>query len=301
MAVSWVAVSWWPMIRKIIHGALAWLSWPVVQAQLLRRQNEYLESQHDLLMRAEWSRSKDGTKNPLNRFGGKYFSQGDEDGLTLEIIKRLGIENGTFAELGVGNGLENNTLILLASGWRGFWIGGEDLAFNHKLNPERFAFFHVWVSLENVTGLIKHGLESIGIRILDILSLDLDGNDYYLVREILKAGILPKLFILEYNAKFPPPIKWSIEYDANHAWDATDYQGASLTLLAELLSDFSYTLICCNSATGANAFFVKNEYLPNFADVPKAIDDIFVECRYQVYKRWGHPPSPKTVERMLRE
>jgi hypothetical protein len=67
-------------------------------------------------LRAEWSRSKEGTRNPLNRFGAKYFSQGEEDGLTLEIIKRLGIKNGTFAELGVGNGLENNTLILLASG-----------------------------------------------------------------------------------------------------------------------------------------------------------------------------------------
>jgi hypothetical protein len=287
------------MIGKAIYGVRAWLSWPVVQAQLLRRQNEYLESLHDLLMRAEWSRSKEGTRNPLNRFGAKYFSQGDEDGLTLEIIKRLGIKNGTFAELGVGNGLENNTLILLASGWRGLWIGGEDLAFNHKLNPKRFRFLKAWVSLENVTSLIRQGLEGVGIRALDVLSLDLDGNDYYLAREILSAGILPKLFILEYNAKFPPPIKWKIEYDVHHSWDVTDYQGASLASFAELLSEFSYTLICCNAATGANAFFINNEYLFHFAEAPKSIDDIFVECRYQVFKRWGHPPSPKTVERML--
>ena len=146
------------------------------------------------------------------------------------------------------------------------------------------------MSLENVTSLIRVGLESIGIGALDVLSLDLDGNDYYLAREILKADILPKLFILEYNAKFPPPIRWKIEYDANHSWDSTDYQGASLGLFAELLSEFSYTLICCNAATGANAFFVKNEYLSHFAEAPKSIDDIFIECRYQVYKRWGHPP-----------
>lgn len=287
------------MLKKIIYGARAWLSWPVVQAQLLRQQNEYLESQHDLLVRAEWSRSKDEAKNPLNRFGAKYFSQGDEDGLTLEIARRLGIENGTFAELGVGNGLENNTLILLARGWRGFWIGGENLAFNHQLNPKRLSFLHAWVSLENLTSLIRQGMESLGVGTLDVLSLDLDGNDYYFAREILKAGILPKLFILEYNAKFPPPIKWTIAYDANHSWGVTDYQGASLALFAELLSEFSYTLVCCNAATGANAFFVRDEYLCHFADVPKSIDDVFVECRYQVYKRWGHPTSPKTVERML--
>ena len=112
-----------------------------------------------------------------------------------------------------------------------------ELAFN-LLSPKRFRFLNAWVSLENVTGLIRQGLEDVGIQTLDVLSLDLDGNDYYLVREILSAGILPKLFILEYNAKFPPPIKWTIEYDVNHVWDVTDYQGASLAAFAELLSEF---------------------------------------------------------------
>jgi hypothetical protein len=110
---------------------------------------------------------------------------------------------------------------------------------------------------------------------------------------------LPKLYILEYNAKFPPPIKWTIKYDASHSWDLTDYQGASLALLTDLLSEFSYTLMCCNAATGTNAFFIKNEYLSRFADVPKNIDDIFIERRSQLCQRWGQPPSPESVERIL--
>jgi hypothetical protein len=250
-------------------------------------------------MRAQWAQSLSATKNPLNRFGAKYFSQTDEDGITLEIVKRLGISSGTFAELGVGNGLENNTLILLANGWRGFWIGGQDLEFNHKLNPQRFAFIKAWVSLENVSHLMQQGFQDIAATELDVLSLDLDGNDYYFAQELLKTGVLPKLFILEYNAKFPPPIKWTIKYDATHLWDGTDYFGASLALFSELLTTFSYTLVCCNAATGANAFFVRNEYLPYFPDVPKDIDDIFIGCRYQLYRRWGHPPSAKTIEQML--
>jgi hypothetical protein len=256
------------------------------------------QSQHDILMRAVWMQSVSAAKNPLNRFGAKYFSQTDEDGITLEIVRRLGIKAGTFVELGVGNGLENNTLILLANGWRGFWIGGQDLDFNHKLNPKRFAFFKAWASLENVSRLMQQGFENIATNELDVLSLDLDGNDYYLAQELLKTGVLPKLFILEYNAKFPPPIKWAIKYSANHSWDDTDYFGASLALFSELLTEFSYTLVCCNAATGTNAFFVRNEYLSHFADVPTNIEDIFVGPRYQLYQRWG-PPSPKTVERML--
>jgi hypothetical protein len=250
-------------------------------------------------MRAQWAQLFSAAKNPLNRFGAKYFSQNDEDGITLEIVKRLGIGAGTFAELGVGNGLENNTLILLANGWRGFWIGGEDLDFNHKLNPQRFAFFKAFVSLENVAILMQQGFKNIATNELDVLSLDLDGNDYYFAKELLKNGVLPKLFIIEYNAKFPPPIKWAITYNANHLWDGTDYFGASLALFSELLTEFSYTLVCCNAATGSNAFFVGNEYLSYFPDVPKNIDDIFVGCHYQLYQRYGHQPSPKTIERML--
>lgn len=258
-----------------------------------------LRSQYDSLLQAMHAEAARTAKNPLNRFGAKYFSQTDEDGITLEIVRRLGLTAGIFAELGVGDGLENNTLILLATGWRGFWIGGEDLAFNHQLNPKRLTYLKAWVSLENIVPLMRQGFESVVANELDVLSLDLDGNDFYFAKEILVAGIRPKLFILEYNAKFPPPIKWTISYDAKHVWDGTDYQGASLALFCELLAEFSYTLVCCNAATGVNAFFVRNEYLPEFGDVPKDLEDIFVGCRYHLYRRWGHPPSGKTVERML--
>ena len=38
----------------------------------------------------------------------------------LEIIKRLGIKKGVFAELEPGNGTENNTICLAALKWKGF-------------------------------------------------------------------------------------------------------------------------------------------------------------------------------------
>ncbi len=265
----------------------------------IRKALKAIVSQHDFLLRAQRAQESRATKNPLNRFGAKYFSQADEDGITLEIVKRLGISAGTFGELGVGDGTENNTLILLASGWRGFWIGGQDLAFNHKLNLQRFTYQKAWVSMRNISSLVQQGLKNIQTRDLDVLSLDLDGNDYYLAREILSSGVLPKLFILEYNAKFPPPIKWTIKYDENHTWTGTDYFGASLALFSELLSEYSYTLICCNSGSGSNAFFVRNEYLLYFPEAPKDIQDIFVECRYQAYDQWGYNVSPKTIEEML--
>jgi hypothetical protein len=277
-----------------------WATWPVVHA-IATHKTPLQQAQYDFLLRAQWETSLRNAKNPLNRYGAKFFSSTDEDGITLEILRRLGVKDGTFVEIGVGNGLENNTLVLLANGWRGVWIGGEELAFNHQLNSKRLAFLKAWVTLDNLIPLLRQGFENIGTASanVDVLSIDLDGNDYYFTQEILKNGISPKLLILEYNAKFPPSAKWTIKYNPNHIWDRTDYFGASLGMLTDLLRDFSYTPVCCNAATGSNAFFIKDEYLPCFDDVPKSINDIFIGCRYELYQQWGHPPSPKTIERML--
>jgi hypothetical protein len=39
-------------------------------------------------------------------------------------------------EFGVGDGTENNTLVLLSIGWRGAWVGGENLAFDPDVQSE---------------------------------------------------------------------------------------------------------------------------------------------------------------------
>ena len=84
-----------------------------------------LGSIHDMLLRQFHQDLLVNHPNPLHRCGRKAFSQSDEDGITLEIIRRLALSRGCYAELGVGNGLENNTLVLAAIGWRGFWVGAQ--------------------------------------------------------------------------------------------------------------------------------------------------------------------------------
>ena len=79
-----------------------------------------LKSVHDLLLSFQTYQLQNSYLNPLNKFGKKCFSQSDCDGITIEILRRLNIINkGTFIEYGVGDGLENNTLILKALGWKG--------------------------------------------------------------------------------------------------------------------------------------------------------------------------------------
>ena len=252
----------------------------------------------DVYILDKMSETQKNGPNPFNKFGKKCFSQTDEDGITLEIIKRIGCNDGTYIEFGVGDGLECNTLILAALGWKGFWVGGEDLAFNIK-NENKFLYIKDWITLDNITNLARNGLNTLGIQSVDLISLDLDGNDIYFVQELLDKGLLPKIFIVEYNGKFPPPIKFQIEYDAKHQWMGDDYFGASLSSFVDLFSIHGYRLICCNAHTGSNAFFVKNEYISLFSEVPTDIEKVYVAPRYHLVDKFGHRQSSKTIEKIL--
>jgi hypothetical protein len=253
----------------------------------------------DLLLYQQTIELQTSHPNPLNRYGRKCFSQTDEDGITLEILRRLGIANqGGFAEFGVGNGLENNSLILASLGWRGFWVGGEDLAFKLEAS-DRLMYIRDWITLENIIKLTRQGTAFLQQSGVDVASLDLDGNDIYFVARLLENAFRPKLFIVEYNAKFPPPVRFQVRYDPDLRWTGDDYFGASLSSFVELFSKHGYRLVCCNSHTGANAFFIRSDYSDLFADVPTDISEIYVAPRYHLYSSFGHRPSASVIERIL--
>jgi hypothetical protein len=239
-------------------------------------------------------------KNPITAKGESYFSQNDEDGITLEIIRRLGLERSVFVELGVGNGLENNTIILLASGWTGVWIGGEQLAFEIPPSKSRLSFNRAWIDRDNVSRLISDEITKINCAVRDVefLSIDLDGNDAHLLAPLLASGLRPSIIVCEYNGKFPPPIRFCVEYNAKHEWDLSDYHGASLQVFVDILAEHGYVLVCCN-ANGINAFFVRQDHADLFADVPKDATGNFIAAKYLARSRTGHRASPKTIRALL--
>ncbi len=217
----------------------------------------------------------------------------------MEIIRRLGIEKGTFVEIGVGNGLENNTLVLLAKGWNGVWVGGQSLAFQIPEDCSFFNFQQKWIDRENIQSVVMAGLKSIHHDSeIDLLSIDIDSNDLYIAKSLLEGGLAPKAIIVEYNSKFPPTVEWSVVYDKDHRWFDTDYMGASLGAFVALFQRFGYQLICCN-ITGSNAFFVKKAFMSYFPEVPPRIEDIFCHPVYHLFMTYGHQTSPKTVETIL--
>ena len=196
----------------------------------------------------------------LLKAGYRVYSQADEDGILHEIFRRIGEGQRTFLELGVGNGLENNTLFLLIQGWNGLWIEGSDrkAAASKKNLAAQIAEGRLQIEQNFITAsTIDQNIASFTAgRDVDLLSIDLDGNDYYVLDAI--RSISPRVIVAEYNSKFPPDVPWIIEYNESHRWDGTDYFGASLKSLELLLTRRGYALVGCN-IVGTNAFFVRTD------------------------------------------
>jgi hypothetical protein len=236
--------------------------------------------------------------------GYKVFSQVDEDGIIRALLGRLPgcTLSRTAIEVGCGNGLENNTHLLLLEGFRVCWLDGapENIAFIRRelgLSDERKGRLMVtesFVTLDNIANILGRFCEFLGTSEPDFFSLDIDGNDLHVLTRAL--GMLrPKIVCVEYNSKFPPPLKLTIRYDAQHQWTGDDYHGASLQAFSELLA--GYFLACCN-ISGANAFFVRNEFRALYPDYPVA--DLFQPLRTHLrFLTSGHPPSLKWARNAL--
>lgn len=238
-------------------------------------------------------------RNPLLRFGAKHFSQNDEDGLIEEICSRvLGDRTGSFIEIGVGDGIENNTLNLLSQGWSGVWLGGEPLRLT-RTGP-RLHFKQCWIDRENVSGLAHEAIKAAGIELPDLISVDLDGNDFDICCALLADGLRPGVWVVEYNGRFSTRTRWVMPYDRAHRWTGDDYFGSSLCAFHELFTKFGYRLVTCN-LTGANAFFVHRDFSHLFADVPDDWRSVAMPANYVVFPPAGHPASIRTIESFLGE
>jgi len=112
------------------------------------------------------------------------------------------------------------------------------------------------VSPANINGLLKeHGFD----ETFDLLSIDIDGNDYW-VWEAIEAS--PRVVVMEYNPTLGPERAVNIPYtegvEYSEYFRGGVYHGASLAALAKLGERKGYALVGCES-TGANACFVRED------------------------------------------
>ena len=231
--------------------------------------------------------------------GYKVYSQNEEDGLIAEIFRRIGVTKKVFVEFGAGTGLENNTLFLLHQGWRGLWLDASDaidrarLSYSALIEKGQLQIQKTRVSRDNINELIDSHMDETNI---DLLSVDIDGNDYHVLSAI--DCVDPRVVVVEYNAKFPPPAMYCMAYDEQHVWDGSDHFGASLKWFEVKMSARGYRLVGCN-LTGTNAFFVRKDLAGDKFLEPFTAEKHYQPARYELSASFGglsgHPASYKTL------
>jgi len=227
----------------------------------------------------------------LLQFGYKVFSESDEDGIIAEIFKRIGTENRSFFEFGVGDGLANNTMNLLVGGWSGAWIDGSDrlIAGIKKSHQQYIAAGKLrlrngFVTKASINPLIA---ELAVPHNVDLLSIDIDGNDYWIWEAI--DSISPRVVVIEYNSTLRPPTSLVMEYVDTNWWNGSAYFGATLNALEKLGRRKGYSLVACNY-TGVNAFFVRDDLLGDHFEGPFTAENHYRAPQYHAMKA-GHPSA----------
>lgn len=201
--------------------------------------------------------------NNLSDVEFRGFSQWGEDGIIDWLVSKIECVPKKFIEFGVGNYKESNTRLLLSlRNWKGLIIDGseenikniqeQDIYWRYELNA-----VPAFVNTENINDIISSAnlTGEIGI-----LSIDIDGNDYWLWMAI--NVVRPVIVICEYNAIFGDLHKISVPYDKKFQRSIAHYSnlyfGASLPALIDLGASKGYTFVGTNS-NGCNAFFVRSD------------------------------------------
>jgi len=197
----------------------------------------------------------------------EIYSQEGEDGLLLYIFSKVGATNRCFVEFGVDEGKQCNTANLsIYHGWHGLLMeangncvatGKEYYKNRPEVKPSQVNFVQCFVTTENINKvLFDNGIEGE----IDLLSIDIDGNDYWVWKAI--NVISPRVVAIEYNASLGTDksltIKYEPDFDRRKKHPSYWYHGALLAALTKLANSKGYILVGCNS-DGVNAFFIRKD------------------------------------------
>ena len=198
------------------------------------------------------------------------LSQNEEDGITLALAKLAASSRKRFIELGAGPNGGNSGFLAANCGWTGLMVDGSEARAARLV--KRFSRYGVhvtstWITRDNVNDLVRdHDLAGE----VDLLSLDIDGNDYWVWRALDVCS--PRIVILEFNAAFGPDRAVTVQYDPAFARAAfkdvtRNFYGASLSAFEQLGREKGYRLVM-GEPRGVNVYLLRNDVAPEIAALP---------------------------------
>jgi hypothetical protein len=250
-----------------------------------------MKSVADMLFHIALARGRYSDPLSLTRFQAQVYSQNGEDGMIAEIFHRIQEATKFFVEIGVEDGVQNNTRFLLEQGWQGVWVeGSADKAGAARATFQRFVeqgmltIIEQPVTVENINEI----LDTAGVpQEIDFLSIDIDQNTSHVWRAVRRRT---RVACIEYNANIPPSVECEVPYNPDGQWNGTNWYGAGLKTLEEIGHRKNLSLVGCDSV-GVNAFFVCSNEAHDRFQAPFVAEEHYEPLRLSLLQNWGHPPA----------
>lgn len=209
------------------------------------------------------------------------YSQSGEESYIEHILANIKQINKHLVELGAWDGFYlSNTRHFIELGYTANLIDGDN-----RGNKE---VHQAIITKENVNEI----LASLNTPdSFDLLNIDLDGNDYYILDEIL-SKYRPSLIVAEFNPIFSPNQSFAIQYNPNHVWQNNDYYGFSFAAGVKLGSKHGYTCIFQNA--NLNMYFVCNEVLSESLGV--SLEELANHIPLVTYKSEHYHPASNRID-----
>jgi len=230
----------------------------------------------------------------------RSYSQNGEDGILLYLFSLLGHGSRRAVEICAGDGIECNTANLIINhGWTGLLVDGnpESIARGREFYarcPTTFVYpptlVQAWVTAEGVDALLaEHGFTGE----IDLLSLDLDGVDYWIWRAI--RSIRPRVVVLECHTGLGAERSVTVPYREDFRQAPEGSAGASLRAFVKLGAEKGYRLVGCQRY-GFNAFFLRDDVGADLFPTARPEDCLRHPHVARVMAVEGRRPNPTWIE-----
>ncbi len=234
-------------------AASVWDGVAAVRADLLevRKQLRYLSL--GALVREPLVDERD-----LVRHEGSFSSQNGEDGVLQMILHRVGSGGRRFVEIGAHAAELNCAFLADVLGWHGAFIDADPAQAEHLArkyqNSDAVTCLCAAVTPSDIDG---HLIELAGDAGPDVLSIDVDGNDYWLWHAVQSCR--PPVVVIEYNSAWRSDVPL-VQVYSDAPFDNTERYGASLAAMIELGHSKGYVLVHAE-VSGTNLFFLRSDLL----------------------------------------
>jgi len=173
------------------------------------------------------------------------YSQFGEESIFDYIFSKIGT-NKFLVDLGAGGlgSKMSNTQYLIENGWNGLRVDGEQDP-NRDIKQE-------FITAENIVEIFEKYKTT---KNIDLLSIDLDGNDFWILKSLLDGGYSPRVIINEFNGCLSEGVIQIMKNNPSHTWGENDYYGASFEAFKFLLED--YTLV--HQVATTNMIFIRKD------------------------------------------